>query len=602
MTSTAARSVGVSVVMPVRNGAPWLRAALDAVFASAGDFDLDVIAVEDGSTDGSLEILEQAAAVRPMRVLAGPRRGAAAAMNAGIRAARHPLIAQIDQDVVVSPSWLERLVATLDDPAIAAVQGRYALPADAGVFARVTGVDLEWRYAAMRGDHTDQVCTGNAIYRASALHQIGLFDESLGYGYDNDLSYRLRAAGYGLRFCREARSIHHWREGLRGYCRQQYGLGYGRIDLVAKHPRRATGDAVSPTPMMLHPIAMAAAIATAPFSPIFSLAIVAMLAIERTIAGVRASRFASDRAGLLFPVVHLLRDVVWVWAMARWAARRLRGAATEPSASMAPRSAGRGSSPDSRLPAGPHRVLGLIPAHNEAATLPHVVAELRAYCPDLDVLVLDDGSTDDTQWVLQDLGVRFLHFPDRMGIGSAMRAGLRYAARMGYDGAVRLDGDGQHDADEIERLLAPLRRGFADVSIGSRYSRRDAEGTRRGAEDAEAQRGSPAIRFVQRSLAVMLSIVTGRAVTDPTSGFCAFGPRAVRFLAEHHPTGYPEPELLLLLNRNRLSVIEVAVSSRPRLAGRTSLTLTRLATAAFRVMLAIVIVPLRATAVGSDRD
>jgi len=274
---------------------------------------------------------------------------------------------------------------------------------------------------------------------------------------------------------------------------------------------------------------------------------------------------------------------------------------------MQPRHVALGVSPGPQSGSGPHRVLGLIPAHNEAATLPHVVTELRACCPDLDVLVLDDGSSDDTQWVLQDLGVRFLHFPDRMGIGSAMRAGLRYAARMGYDGAVRLDGDGQHDAEEIERLLAPLRRGLADVSIGSRFSlrdeaRRDADASRRGAEDAETQRGSRAIRFVQRSLAVMLSIVTGRPVTDPTSGFCAFGPRAVRFLAEHHPTGYPEPELLLLLSRNRLSVAEVAVSSRPRMAGRTSLTLTRLMTAGLRVLLAIVIVPLRAAAVGSDHD
>ena len=599
MTPTKAATaspVGVSVVMPVRNGAPWLRAALDAIFASAGHFDLDVIAVEDGSTDGSAEILEHIAAVRPIRVLIGPRHGAAAALNAGIRAARHPLIAQIDQDVVVSPAWLGQLVAVLEDSAIAAVQGRYALPDDAGLFARVTGVDLEWRYAAMRGEDTDQVCTGNAVYRATALHQIGLFDESLGYGYDNDVSYRLRAAGYRLRFCRGARSVHHWREGIGGYCRQQYGLGYGRLDLISKHPRRATGDNVSPAPMMLHPALMAVSVAIAPFSPIVALAIVAALAIERSIAGVLASRLVHDRAGLLFPVVHLLRDVVWVWAIARWSIRRARGGATVPTASMQPRRnhVGRGLSPGPHV--APQRVLGLIPAHNEAATLPHVIAELRACCPDLDVLVLDDGSTDDTQWVLQDLGVRFLHFPDRMGIGSAMRAGLRFAARMGYDGAVRLDGDGQHDADEIERLLAPLRRGLADVTIGSRYSRRGAEESRRGAEDAEAR------RFVQRSLAVMLSIITGRAVTDPTSGFCAFGPRAVRFLAEHHPTGYPEPELLLLLSRNRLSVVEVAVSSRPRLAGRTSLTLTRLATAAFRVLLAIVIVPLRATAVGTDRD
>ena len=590
MTGTVS-SVGVSVVMPVRNGAPWLRAALDAIFASAGNFDLDVIAVEDGSTDGSIEILEDLAASRPIRVLPGPRRGAAAAINAGIRAARHPLIAQIDQDVIVSPSWLRLLVNATSDPSVAAVQGRYALPANAGLFARVTGVDLEWRYAAIRNDDTDQVCTGNAIYRASALRQVGLFDESLGYGYDNDLSYRLRAAGYELRLCRNARSIHHWREGLGGYCRQQYGLGYGRLDLVAKHPRRATGDQVSPMSMMVHPVALTAALAVLPFSLVVSLSIISALTIERAIAGMRASTLVNDRAGLFFPAVHLLRDAVWVWAMLRWAERRVRGGVTVPAASMRPRQSVLNGCPGLHEAA---RVLGLVHAHNEAARLPQLVTELRACCLDLDVLVLDDGSTDETLRVLHDLDVPFLRFPERMGVGSAMRAGLRYAARSGYDGVVRLDADGQRDTDEISRLLSPLRRGLADVSVGSRYSRRDAE-------TPEARRGALAIGLVKRLLAALLSIITGRPITDPTPSFCAFGPRAVHFLAEHHPTGYPEPELLLLLSSHRFSVVEVAVSPRSSRSNRKSLTLTRLATAAFVVFVAIVVAPLRAVA-GVDRD
>src|SRR4029079_4627767 len=109
------------------------------------------------------------------------------------------------------------------------------------------------------GGATDQLCTGNAAYRASALHAVGLLDEALGYGYDNDLSYRLRAAGWQLAVCRDAPSVHRWRDGLGGYLSQQYGFGYGRIDLVVRHPRKLAGDAVSPPAMMAHPLVMAAA-------------------------------------------------------------------------------------------------------------------------------------------------------------------------------------------------------------------------------------------------------------------------------------------------------------------------------------------------------
>ena len=89
------------------------------------------------------------------------------------------------------------------------------------------------------------------LYRAAALHAVGLFDEKLGYGYDNDMSYRLAQPATGCCFCREARSRHHWRSGLLPYLVQQYGFGYGRLDLVARHRSRFRGDAVSPPGMML---------------------------------------------------------------------------------------------------------------------------------------------------------------------------------------------------------------------------------------------------------------------------------------------------------------------------------------------------------------
>ena len=133
------------------------------------------------------------AASRPLQIVEGAGRGAAAAINTGILAARYPLIAQVDQDVVIDTEWLLRLVGELDDLGIAAAQGQYVVDQAAPLVARAMAIDLAQRYSAIRNKQTSHVCTGNSLYRAAALHQVGLFDESLGYGYDNDMSYRLIA-------------------------------------------------------------------------------------------------------------------------------------------------------------------------------------------------------------------------------------------------------------------------------------------------------------------------------------------------------------------------------------------------------------------------
>jgi cellulose synthase/poly-beta-1,6-N-acetylglucosamine synthase-like glycosyltransferase len=338
---------GVSFIVPVHNGERWLDEVLASIRAQRDGRLFEVVAVDDGSGDGSGRILAKAASTGDVRVLQGARQGAAAALNLGIRAAAHPVICLIDQDVVLKPGWLEAILEPLSELGVGAVQGYFVTDRQAPVVARVAGMDLEDRYAAIGAGPTSHVCTGNSAYLTEALHTAGLFDESFGYGYDNDMSYRLIKAGYRLRFCPAAKSVHRWRETLRGYLVQQYGQGYGRLDIVLKHPGWVAGDTVSPTMMMAHAPLMAAAIglglasltlrvAGLPWRPAlwFAGIVLGGLALERLVSGVRAALRHRDAAGLLFVPLHLLRDAAWAIAIVAWIARRLAGRDRHPSHSM----------------------------------------------------------------------------------------------------------------------------------------------------------------------------------------------------------------------------------------------------------------------------
>jgi glycosyltransferase involved in cell wall biosynthesis len=600
-------ATGVSFVVPVYNGRRWLREALGSIDAQRDGRPFEIITVDDGSVDGSRRILDEAARAGRVTVIDGPGRGIAAAINAGVRRAQYPIICQTDQDVILGPGWLAALVNALDDPAVAAAQGHYQTAADARFWSRVMSRDLEQRYRAISGADVDHVCTGNTAYRATALHQAGLLDESLGYGSDNDLSYRLTTAGYRLVFRRDALSVHRWRDDAGGYLRQQYGVGYGRLDLVARHPGRVSGDDVSGMAMMAHAPLMLSAIAGLTLGSVARLAgfsarpavgaavaILLLLFTERTRAGILAWRHSGDAAALAFGAVHLLRDVAWAAAIVVWTARRLSGQPWTPGHSMrrAPVSTSRRES--ICMPPA-QRMLALVPAYNEALNLTRVVRELQRAVPMVDILVVNDGSTDATGALLPALGVDWLTLPQRLGVGGAVRAGLRYAARDGYDYVVRIDGDGQHRACDIARMLAPVAQGRLDASIGSRFIGRSPR--------RRARCGRLTFRRVcQAALACCLSLWTRQRFTDPTSGFWLFGPRTVRLLGRHHPTGYAEPELTLFLCRNGLRVGEVPIRMRPRLSGRTSLTASRTSLALMRTILALLIVPIRGVVNGQRHE
>lgn len=221
------------------------------------------------------------------------------------------------------------------------------------------------------------------------------------------------------------------------------------------------------------------------------------------------------------------------------------------------------------------RLLVVIPAYNEQDSLPSVIADLRAYCPWANIVVVNDGSADNTSRIARSLGASVLDLPYNLGIGGAVQTGLLFAAERGYDIAVQFDGDGQHRADQIPLLLAALEDPGCDVALGSRFLKPSSYRVPLG-----RRCGIAIFRFVN-------SLVLRKRITDNTSGFRAYNRRALTFLAREYPHDYPEPESVVTLSRHGFRVVEVPVSMRMRQGGHSSITFLRSIYYMFKVLLAI---------------
>ncbi len=194
------------------------------------------------------------------------------------------------------------------------------------------------------------------------------------------------------------------------------------------------------------------------------------------------------------------------------------------------------------------RPLVVVPAFNEARAIGKVIEGIRATDPRLPVLVVDDGSADDTAAMAWQAGARVVRLPFNLGYGSALQTGYKYALREGYDCVVQLDGDGQHEPADIPRLLAVLERGDADVVIGSRFL------------GEPAYRPGAARRIGMRVFRLFAFVLTGVRFTDVTSGFQALDRRALRFFAaERYPADYPDADVLVMLTRAGFRVAEAPV-------------------------------------------
>jgi glycosyltransferase involved in cell wall biosynthesis len=222
------------------------------------------------------------------------------------------------------------------------------------------------------------------------------------------------------------------------------------------------------------------------------------------------------------------------------------------------------------------RCLAIVPAFNEEASVGAVVREIRAFDPRFEVLVVDDASDDRTAAVAAAAGARVVRLPFNLGIGGAVQTGYRHARDAGFDVAVQIDGDGQHDPRELPAVLAPVLRGDADVAIGSRFV----------GEPRYAATGPR--RLAMRVFARVVSLVVGQPLTDTTSSFRAVGRRGIRLFASDYPHGFLETvEATVSGARSGLRLVEVPVAVRQRAVGRSSLTTARSLFYTLKVLLAI---------------
>ena len=223
------------------------------------------------------------------------------------------------------------------------------------------------------------------------------------------------------------------------------------------------------------------------------------------------------------------------------------------------------------------RALAIVPAYNEGDSIGTVLEEIRHAEPELEIVVMNDASTDSTAKVALAAGVSVVNLPFNVGIGGTVQTGYQYALEHGFEVAVQVDGDGQHDPREIPRLLEPLLEGRADLVVGTRFAA------------GGGYRGTRLRRVGIHIFAAIVSLLVRARVTDTTSGFRAVNRKAIALFAADYPHDYPEVEATVLAVRHGLRMIEVPVQMRVRETGSSSITALRSVYYMIKVLLALFI-------------
>lgn len=207
--------------------------------------------------------------------------------------------------------------------------------------------------------------------------------------------------------------------------------------------------------------------------------------------------------------------------------------------------------------------LVIIPAFNEEGNLEKTIKDIKDNAPDFDYVIINDCSTDKTLEMCRRHGFSYLNLPVNLGIGGAVQTGYRYAYYHGYDIAVQFDGDGQHSASHLEDMVTTLIDTESDMVIGSRFI------------EKEGFQSSFIRRVGIKYFTFLIHLLTGKTITDPTSGMRMCNRRTIEMFAKEYPIDYPEPESTVRLIRHKRKIEEVPVIMRERAEGVSSLSSVR---------------------------
>jgi len=223
------------------------------------------------------------------------------------------------------------------------------------------------------------------------------------------------------------------------------------------------------------------------------------------------------------------------------------------------------------------RVLIIIPAYNESENIEKVVDNLIENYPMYDYIIVNDCSTDNTEEIIKKRGYNYISLPVNLGIGGGVQSGYLYAVQNNYDIAIQMDGDGQHNPAYIEKLIAPILSGDADITIGSRFI------------DKKGFQTSALRRFGIKFISLVIRLCCGVTATDTTSGFRASNIEANKFFSINYAQDYPEPEAIVAAALNGFKIKDVAVEMNERIGGVSSINAKRSVYYMIKVSLALII-------------
>ena len=229
------------------------------------------------------------------------------------------------------------------------------------------------------------------------------------------------------------------------------------------------------------------------------------------------------------------------------------------------------------------KILFIIPAFNEENAIVQTVHKIRSFNSDWDVLVINDGSTDATESLCKQNNIPIITLIENLGIGGAVQTGYKYALDQHYEIAIQFDGDGQHNVEFVQALIEPLLSDSFDFVIGSRFI----SGDRKGFISSRLR------RIGIRIIGITIKVLTGKTITDPTSGFRAANLKVIRYFANAYPIEFPEPESVTLLFKQGYRVKEIPVIMYERQGGKSSIHTWKSAYYMINVLFSLIVVSLR---------